>query len=249
MHVLYMVALLGGGILLIGLISKKNKHMALLPKEVDDANIIEGFKKIKIPSVDDIAKPIKKSTTSAVKGLGKDLKKSTTSAVNGLGKQIKGIEKQITSKLKMLEKKILGGFNSIFNWIKQGISFLIFFPQCFLWYSIHMFGYVLYAPIAFFVWVFSLQSIEKMVFKTIEFVDKQVYQVTGVHIFQFSDNIQARCYFSKSKLREIREKRRARDSSSSWDDPDIDDSDVIGYLVLVVSILVALGFAMIMVSN
>ena len=213
MHVLYLVALLGGGILLIGLINKKNNPT------------IEGFKTPKFPSVNDITKPIKAPI------------KQATDKINGLGKQIKKIE-----------KKISGGFNKIFNFIKQGISFLIFFPQCFLWYSIHMFGYVLYAPIAFIVWVFSLQSFEKMAFQYIEMADKLTHRVTGVHLFHFSDEIQARCYFSKSKLRELREKKRAKDPSS-WNDPTIDDSDTIGYLVFFVFILVAIGLAVSTIVN
>jgi hypothetical protein len=233
MHVLYLVALLGGGILLIGLINKKNKPTTK-----------EGFKMPKFPSVNDITKPIKDPIQAQLK------------KIDGLGKQIKGIEKNITKKItggfNAITKQIVGGFNAIFDWIKQGIAFLIFFPQCFLWYSIHIFGYVLYAPIAFFVWVFSIQSIEKLVFKYIEMADKLAHQATGVHLFHFSDNIQARCYFSKSKLRELREKRRAEDpssSSSSWDDPAIDDSDAIGYLVFVVSILVVVSFIMSIISN
>jgi hypothetical protein len=228
MHVFYLVALLGGGILLIGLINKKNKPT------------IEGFKMPKFPSVNDITKPIKAPI------------KQASDKINGLGKQIKGIEKNITKKItggfNAITKQIVGGFNKIFDLIKQGISFLIFFPQCFLWYSLHIFGYVLYAPVAFFVWVFSLQSFEKTAFQYIEMADKLAHQVTGVHLFHFSDEIQARCYFSKSKLRELREKKRAKDPSS-WDDPTIDDSDTIGYLVFFVFILVAVGFAVSIISN
>ena len=221
MHVLYLVALLGGGILLIGLISHKNKQTALLPK--DDAKIMEGFKvkKIKFPSVKDITKPI-------------------LSPIKAIDNKIKGIV-----------KKIIGGFKLIFDWIKKGLAFLIFFPQCFLWYFLHILGYILYTPIGFFVWVFSLQSVEKFVFKIIEYIDKQVHRISGVHIFQFSDIIQARCYFSKSKLREIREKNKNKDQSSftSLNDPAIDDSDSIGYLVFVVFLLVGVGFVMSMISN
>ena len=229
MHSIYTGILYLGGILLVALISSKTKS---------STTTTEGFKMPKFPSVDDIKRPILKPVNKIGEQAQKNLKK-LSQMEKGFTRQLKGITKQITQQIKTVESKITGSFNSIFDWIKQGIAFILFFPQCFLWYGLHTLGYILYAPIAFIVWIFGLQSIEKIVFEYIDMADKLAHRVTGVHLFHFSDEIQARCYFSKSKLRELRKKVTSDIGDMILlNDPSIDDSEIIGYIVFGIFFLV-----------
>jgi hypothetical protein len=235
MHLVYNGILFLGGILLVVLISSKTQSFSSLA----ETETTEGFRMPKFPSVDDIKRPILKPVNKIGEQAQKNLKQ-LSQMEKGLTRQLKGITKQITQQINTIESKIMGGFNSIFDWIKQGISFILFFPQCFLWYGLHTLGYICYAPIAFIVWIFGLQSVEKMLFEYIEMADKLAYRATGVHLFHFSDEIQARCYFSKSKLRELRKKASDAAAGDTFrlDDPSIDDSEMIGYIVFGIFFLV-----------
>lgn len=185
---------------------------------------IEGFKikMPKFPSANDIIDPIKKPITALQKTAKQQIDK------------IKGIEKKITNGF----KKIIDGFN-------QGIKFVLFFPQCFLWYMLNVLGYIVYAPLAFFVWVLGLQSFERLLFEYINIVDKQVYRVTGVHPFHFSDEIQSRCYFAKTKSRDIQSTNVSFAMDVNLNDQSVDDSEQIGFVVLIlfIGIMVMFGIA------
>jgi hypothetical protein len=206
------------GIILISVICTKTRKMGgVYPPSS------EGFKMPKMPSVADITRPVLTPMRSMEKGITKQFGK-------------------ITQKIKGIEDKIVGGFKKIFDIIKQAISFVMFFPTCFLWYSLNIVGYVIYAPIAFFVWIFGMHRVEKLVFSYIEFADKWAHQLTGVHLFHFSDEIQARCYFSKSSMRDLRREKKAGANTGGWslNDPSIDDSETMGYFVFIILVGVAI---------
>lgn len=230
-----LLTLLVSGTIIIGLLFVKLSRTEEIPVTED----IEEFKMPKFPSVNDITrpviKPIKETANKTFKKLAA-VEKSAKALEKKITKQLTKEIGKATDKIKSIEHKIIGGFSKIFDGIKQGISFILFFPQCFIWYALNIVSYIIYAPVAFFVWVFSLHSLEKTVFEYIEYIDKQMHRVTGVHPFHFSDVIQAKCYFSKTKMREISRKKADTPNTIDMDDHTIDDSELIGYIVLLLFI-------------
>lgn len=196
------------------------------------SSVLEPIRMPKFPKVADIARPILRPVNE-VKTQVTKLPKKITDVQRVVGKQIKEVERQVGKKIQMVEGKLVAGFNTVFSWIRRAVSFVLFFPQCFLWYMLHVAGYMLYAPVAFFVWVFRLQAVERLVFEYIERADRIVHGATGVHPFHFSNEIQARCYFSPSKLRDLREERRRKAAAGGggglFSDPAVDDSETVGY--------------------
>lgn len=199
-------------------------------RRAQEQRVIEPIKMPKFPKVSDITRPILQPVQK-IQTQVTNIPKQVTDVKNVVGKQIQAVEKQVGKQIKLVEGKIVAGFDVVFSWIRRAIAFVLFFPQCFLWYMLHVGGYMLYAPVAFFVWVFRLQAIERLVFEYVERADKIVHAVTGVHPFHFSSEIQARCYFSPSKMRDLREERRkAAGGGGKWlSDPEVDDSESVGY--------------------
>ena len=85
------------------------------------------------------------------------------------------------------------------------------FSSCFFYYFLDIIGYVLYLPFAIMFWLFrmsietyysdcskdeypSIYNIEKEIWDLIYWVDCQVYDATGFHIFHYSEDIMKRCY-------------------------------------------------------
>lgn len=199
-------------------------------KEDEDNEVKEGLKMPKFPSVNDIAKPILKP-----------IEKIPDKITSGVNKLIKPIKEDIKQQIKSVAKigdQITKGFKKIGDTIKQGFQFILFFPQCCLWYILHILGYVLYAPVAFLVWVLGMHSIEKMAFEYINMIDGNVHRATGVHPFHFSDDIQARCYFKKVKSRDIHRTSGSNISVGSLDDESVDDSEQLGYVILILFICI-----------
>lgn len=85
------------------------------------------------------------------------------------------------------------------------------FSSCFFYYFLDIIGYILYLPFAIMFWLFrisietyyedcskdeypSIYNIEKEIWDLIYWVDCQVYDATGFHIFHYSEDIIQRCY-------------------------------------------------------
>jgi len=85
------------------------------------------------------------------------------------------------------------------------------FSSCFFYYFLDIVGYVLYLPFAIMFWLFRMSietyysdcskdeyppiyNIEKEIWDLIYWVDCQVYDATGFHIFHYSEDIMKRCY-------------------------------------------------------
>lgn len=189
---------------------------------------------LKFPSVKSITRPIIKPVQEVGKKVTK-IPKTITAEINKveqkITKGISSVEKKVTGEIKAIGAKIAKLFQPVIDAVVKGIRFIIFFPQCFLWYAINVTGYILYAPVAFFVWMFGLSAFEKIFFSWVDLVDKYVHEYTGVHPFHFSDDIQNRCYFANKKS----SARRGTNGSSVvemlLDDSSIDDSNTLGYLV------------------
>jgi hypothetical protein len=80
------------------------------------------------------------------------------------------------------------------SYITGGLRFITNLNKCFGWYSLDVFGQILYSPIKFLVWLFKLESIENMLWEYAENIDCAVKKATGYHLIHFSDSIQDRCY-------------------------------------------------------
>jgi hypothetical protein len=124
--------------------------------------------------------------------LGNSIKKNFKSA----GKQItKNILKPITKFFKYIGDVFL----SIFSYLECGAQKIGKLPQCMGWYLLEVLGHILYLPFAFFFWLFSLQSIEKMIWNVLEDIDCFFYASTGYHLIHYSDSIINKCYKCKLK--------------------------------------------------
>jgi len=80
------------------------------------------------------------------------------------------------------------------SYLTGGLRFITNLNKCFGWYSLDVFGQILYSPIKFLVWLFKLESIENMLWDYAENIDCAVKKATGFHLIHFSDSIQNRCY-------------------------------------------------------
>jgi len=87
---------------------------------------------------------------------------------------------------------------SVFQWLGSyltgGVRFITNLNKCFGWYSLDIFGQILYSPVKFLFWLFSLQNIENMLWDYAESIDCMVKKYTGYHLIHYSDSIQDRCY-------------------------------------------------------
>jgi hypothetical protein len=89
-------------------------------------------------------------------------------------------------------------FGSVFIWcfanITCGLEMFMNFRQCFFWYLLEIIGQTLYLPIRFLVWILGIQKWEKYTWDKIQAMDCAFYDLTGVHIIHYSDDILKRCY-------------------------------------------------------
>jgi hypothetical protein len=92
------------------------------------------------------------------------------------------------------KKMVIDFFMRIINPIIIGIELLIAFPRCFFWYALNIFGIILYIPVAFFFWIFSMEKFEDMLWDILYSIDSVFYQYTKYHIFHYSDDIRETCY-------------------------------------------------------
>lgn len=94
--------------------------------------------------------------------------------------------------------KVFKYIPAIFKWIgsylEGGIRYLSNLNKCFGWYSLDAVGHILYAPIKFLFWLFSLQYIENMLWGYAESIDCMVKKYTGYNLIHYSNEIQDRCY-------------------------------------------------------
>ncbi len=153
------------------------------PAKIEEP-VLENYKEgIKIPGLSAITKGVKK--------IPKSFKKIGNS-----------ISKGFTKTLKMITKffKYVGDvFLSFFSYIECGFNKVIKLPQCMGWYTLEIIGHILYIPFGFFFWLFSLQSVERMIWGILEDIDCFCYKSTGYHLIHYSDSIIKKCYKCKIK--------------------------------------------------
>ena len=89
-------------------------------------------------------------------------------------------------------------FGSVFTWcfknITCGLEMFMNFRQCFFWYLLEIIGQTLYLPIRFLVWILSIQSWEKYTWDKIQAADCAFFDLTGIHVIHYSEDILQRCY-------------------------------------------------------
>ena len=87
---------------------------------------------------------------------------------------------------------------SVFTWcfknITCGLEMLMNFKQCFFWYLLEIIGQTLYLPIRFLVWILGIQKWEKYTWDKIQVGDCAFYDLTGIHLIHYSEDILQRCY-------------------------------------------------------
>lgn len=178
--------------------------------------LVEGLK-VKFPSVSDITRPI----ISPLQKVGRDVKaiprtvtKTAKATTKEVGKRVAAVEKKVSGILRVVDEKITGGFKTAFAALAAAVTFLTNIPGCLIYYLLDALGWAMYAPIAFFVWVFSLQALERALWQYVDIADEWTHRATGVHPFHFSASVRNKCYFAN-----IREPPRAAA------DTDADDED------------------------
>lgn len=90
---------------------------------------------------------------------------------------------------------------SVFAWVGEFLIFLVTwlinFPGCFLWYMLQVFGWILYNPIGFLVWLFPYyltQPHDLFFYTIIPDIDCAVFDLVGFHLFHYSYDVLNRCY-------------------------------------------------------
>jgi hypothetical protein len=87
---------------------------------------------------------------------------------------------------------------SVFIWCFQnitcGLEMFMNFRQCFFWYLLEIIGQTLYLPIRFLVWILGIRTWEKYTWDKIQAIDCAFYDLTGIHLIHYSDDILKRCY-------------------------------------------------------
>ena len=204
----------------------------------------------KFPSVKDITKPIIKpitKITAKVENIPKGISKEVSGVTRKITKGITVVEKKVTGEIKNGTKSITKAFDPIVKRVAQGVLFILNFPKCFLWYALSVFGYMLYAPVDFLVWIFGVKAYEKMAFNGLNKIDKMFHNMTGIYLFQFSDQIQSDCYFKKKKSPKSMFDFGGDQKGSSFDldDESVDDSSVLGYLLLIGLLCVGIGIPLV----
>lgn len=179
-----------------GLKVKRRKTSATI-----ETPVLENYKEgIKIPGLSAISDGIKKirdgvNKIPQIPKLAAD--KVIKPMTNSFKKVGSSITKGFTRTIGMITKffKYVGDvFLSIFSYIECGFVKIIKLPQCMGWYLLEVFGHILYIPFAFFFWLFSLQSIENMIWNVLEDIDCFFYASTGYHLIHYSDSIINKCY-------------------------------------------------------
>jgi hypothetical protein len=126
--------------------------------------------------------------------------KEGAKGISGMFKSVgKSITKSILNPLTKFFKYVADVFVSIFSYLECGAIKIATLPQCMGWYLLEIIGYILYIPFAFFFWLFSLQSIEKMIWDVLEDIDCFFHASTGYHLIHYSDSIIKKCYKCKLK--------------------------------------------------
>ena len=94
---------------------------------------------------------------------------------------------------------LLHGWGLWFVKLIEVIIYRIFhIKDCFLWYSLEIIGFILYAPIEFIVWLFALHSIESAFWELLnDFDENFIYGITGFYLFHYSDTVLKKCYSKK----------------------------------------------------
>jgi len=89
-------------------------------------------------------------------------------------------------------------FGSVFTWsfknITCGLEMFMNFRQCFFWYLLEIIGHTLYLPVRFLVWILGIQKWEKYTWDKIQEGDCAFYDLTGIHLIHYSEDILQQCY-------------------------------------------------------
>jgi hypothetical protein len=89
-------------------------------------------------------------------------------------------------------------FGSVFTWcfanITCGLEMFMNFRQCFFWYLLEIIGQTLYLPIRFLVWLLGIKTWEKYTWDKIQAADCAFFDLTGIHVIHYSEDILKRCY-------------------------------------------------------
>ena len=109
----------------------------------------------------------------------KESEQKTTKQFTQLTKQMKQMIGKITHVLDSIIQYIVDIMKTIESFLACGVQKLMNLPQCWYYYALDMFGRLLYLPISFFCWVFSLQQEEEKVWNTLEELDQYVYDLTS----------------------------------------------------------------------
>jgi len=91
--------------------------------------------------------------------------------------------------------------NELGVWMVRTIEVIIYrifhIKDCFLWYMLEIIGFILYVPFEFFIWLFCMKESEKSFWKLVDSLDCMFNDMTGFHIFHYSDTILKKCYAVK----------------------------------------------------
>jgi hypothetical protein len=106
------------------------------------------------------------------------------------------------------------------TYIMCGVKFLINLPQCFIYYAIVTFGYIVYLPISIMLWISwmfgaNLYKIEKTIWNYIYDFDSYLYGYLGFNLTKWPKNVRDKCYNCK-RLKTSTLKRKAKEINDDF---------------------------------
>ena len=166
-------------------------------------NVTEGLKN-PFKAIESLGKKVTQ-IPAAVGKVGDEVKKIPKSVEAIPKKILTPIEKQFLSFSKDLAffkqawLVVVLIFKSLFSYLECGFDMVVNLPRCWYYYALDLVGQLIYLPIRFVVWLFSLEEIENAIWDYVDEADDMVKEATGYTLIHYSDSIIKKCYSCKIK--------------------------------------------------
>lgn len=89
-------------------------------------------------------------------------------------------------------------FKAIGSHMMCGFGKIKSLPNCMQWYLGEVIGKIMYFPIKILVAFGKFQKFERMVWRQVEMVDRNIYRIFGFHVIHYPDYVVKDCYKCKN---------------------------------------------------
>jgi len=95
-------------------------------------------------------------------------------------------------------KKFLQFFKAIGSHMMCGFGKIKSLPNCMQWYLGEVIGKIFYFPIKVLVGFGKFQKFERMVWRQVEMIDRNIYRIVRFHVIHYPDDVIKDCYKCKN---------------------------------------------------